>query len=210
MPQSVFLSVPIGLAAAYLTCSIGRPAAVWAGRAFIGLLALAALRLCLSIDAAMVDDPRYDAERWMAQHVPPGETIEAWGLNAFLPRFPPGAVVTRLDRKPLKGRNPLPGVQEIEAPFEAVENRQPRFIVVSGFWLLDYLSDDAAMPGAGRIVQPVRQRVLADSAARAYFGALIRGERGYHVAHASNYRAGLWAAPGGYESLGQTIYILQR
>ena len=210
LPQSVFLAVPIGLGAEYLTRCAGRPVAAWAGKALAGLLALMALRLSLSIDAAMIDDPRYDAERWMAQHVRPGETIEALGLNAFLPRFPPAAIVTRLDRKPLAGRNPLPGVQEIEAPFEAVERRQPSFIVVNAFWLRNYLAGEATAADDGRIVQPVRQRVLADVAARAYFAALTNGGLGYHVSHLSQYRPGLWAKPDGYESLGQTIYILQR
>lgn len=210
LPQSVFLAVPVGLGADILTRSASRSVAAWAGKALAGLLGLMALRLCLGIDAAMINDPRYDAERWMARHVRPGETIEALGLNAFLPRFPPAAIVTRLDRKPLAGRNPLPGVREIEAPVEAVESRQPRFIVVSAFWLRDYLSDEAAAADDGRIIQPVRRSVLADAAARAYLAGLTSGGRGYHVAHLSQYRPALWAGVEGYESLAQTIYILER
>lgn len=202
LPQSVFLAVPAGIGAAWLT-------RVWAGEAATALAGLMALRLCLSINAAMIDDPRYDAEHWMADHVQPGETIEAWGLNAFLPRFPASAAVSRLDQKPLQARNPLPGVQEIAGPFDAAGSRKPRFIVVSAFWLTDYLGG-APLPGEGRIVQPVHRAALADAAAQAYVRDLLGGARTYRIAHVAAYQPGIWAAPDGYESLGQAIYILQR
>ena len=49
-----------------------------AGSAAIAATALLALHHCLAISAAMLQDPRYDAESWMAAHVRPvmGDAVE--------------------------------------------------------------------------------------------------------------------------------------
>ena len=79
------------------------------GRGVLLLVALAALHQAVAINAAMLFDPRYDAERWMAAHVKPGDVIETYGQNCFLPRFPQNAQVIRVGQGSLKLRNPSAG-----------------------------------------------------------------------------------------------------
>ncbi len=209
LPQSLFLACYIGVAIdslAYATRSWIR----YPARVAILAVAVVAFFGCAAIDAAFVGDSRYDAERWLVAATRPGDRIEAYGLNAFLPRFPVTATVTRLDRKPLKLRNPLPGVIEIEQPFRDVATRNPRFLVMNGFWLEDYLRTDITGSVDGRITQPVQASVARETENRNYFTALFHGNLPYHLAHVARYQRGVWPALAGYESLTQTIFIFER
>lgn len=209
LPQSVLLAVYIGMAADWLT----RLSNAWVARgATIAVASIAGVALvrCLAIDAAFIGDPRYDAERWMAANVHPSDTVEALGLNAYLPRFPPGAVVSRFDTKPLPQRNPLPNVIEIRGPFEALAEHNSRFIVANAFWLRDYLRPEPIATGDGRIVQQTQQAVFRELPARRYFQALLQGQLGYRIARTSTYAPKFWPTVEGYESLTQTIFILER
>jgi hypothetical protein len=206
LPQSVFIAVYVGLAVDKLISA----SQVWvrnAGTALCLVTACYALYLCLGVDAAFVADPRYDAERWMEGHVAPGDTIEIYGLNAYLPRFPKGAVMSRVGPKPLKARNPLPLVSEIRQSYRAIAERRPRFLVVPGFWVQDYL--EPAISRGGRAVPKVRQIAHGDLDARYYFEALFAGRLPYKVAHESRYSAILRLPANAYESLGQTVYIFE-
>ena len=209
LPQSVLLAVYMGIAADRLTRSANR----WFARgSTVLILSIAGVALfrCLAIDAAFIGDPRYDAERWMVANIRPSDTIEALGLNVYLPRFPRDAVVTRLDRKPLSRRNPLPNVTEIEERFDSVATRNPRFIVVNAFWLRDYLMLEPVSADDGRIVQQTRQSIFRETAARKYFSALLDGKLGYRIARVSAYIPNFWPDLEGYESLTQTIFVLER
>jgi len=209
LPQSIFLAVYIGIAIDKLS----RASAPWIRYGAVGLVSvIAALGLyqCLGIDAAFLGDPRYDAERWLAANVRPGDVIETYGLNAYLPRFPRDAIVTRLDLKPLKSRNPLPHVTELDQPLGSIVARHPRFVVVSAFWVRDYLSPVAVSPTDGRAMPRVMQTSIKDLAARGYFGALFGDRLPYRIAHKSSYARGFWPAASGYESLCQTIYLFER
>ncbi|HEX4273293.1 MAG TPA: glycosyltransferase family 39 protein, partial [Rhizomicrobium sp.] len=106
LPQSVLACVYIGIAAEMLAFP-ARESMRLAGRGVLLLVALAALHQVIAINAAMLFDPRYDAERWMAAHVKPGDVIETYGQNCFLPRFPENARVIRIGQGSLKLRNPL-------------------------------------------------------------------------------------------------------
>ena len=209
LPQSLFLSCYIGIAADCITH--GRPRWIrYATNGVVFCLALMAFSRCAAIDAAFVGDSRYDAEQWMKVATRPGDGIEAYGLNAFLPRFPVTAVVSRLDRKPLQLRNPLPGVREIDQAFRAVADRNPRFLVINGFWVQPYLDAKSAPPVDGRISQRARSSVGQESENCKYFTALFNGTLPYRLAHVARYHAGLWPALEGYESLAQTIFIFER
>ena len=209
LPQSVFLAVYIGIAAGELVCL--RPSwARWAGRSLVLAIALLAFYHCAGVTAAFVNDPRYDAERWLKENVRAGDTIDAYGLNVYLPRFPEGASVTRPGPKPLKRRNPLPNVTEVLQPYDAAVSRQPRFIVVSGYWVQDYLMTGTEPPGRGRVIQKVRQSGRQDAAARHYFGALFEGRLPYRLGHKSIYSRGFWPALNAYESLEQTVFLFER
>ncbi|HSS14508.1 MAG TPA: hypothetical protein VLL04_11475, partial [Rhizomicrobium sp.] len=78
-----------------------------ASRSLLAVTALLGLHWCVAVDAALLLDPRYDAEAWLAAHIKPGDAIETYGQNCFLPRFPQQALVTRIGQTDLRLRNPL-------------------------------------------------------------------------------------------------------
>lgn len=209
LPQSVFIAVYIGIAVDSLVfvqqqwLKLGARGAVLAVAAF-------ALYGCMGVVAAFLNDPRYDAERWLQAHVRAGDTIEAYGLNVYLPRFPQGANVSRIGQKSIKARNPLPNVTEIVQPYDAIAARRPRFVVFSAFSVRDYLTTNTTAPSEGRAVQKVTRSALEDSRAHLYFGMLFGGKLSYRVVHRSAYAPGIWPAPNAYESLTQTVWIFER
>ncbi|MBU6298049.1 MAG: glycosyltransferase family 39 protein, partial [Alphaproteobacteria bacterium] len=209
LPQSIFLAVYIGIAVDRLISS-SYSAVRYAAAGVVLVVSVIAFYQCAGISAAFLNDPRYDAEHWLDVNVRPGDTIETYGLNAYLPRFPRDAVVARLDRKPLAARNPLPQVTELDQPLGAVTTRRPRFLVVSAFWVRSYLRRDVAVPGDGLAIQKVKQFSASDSDAHNYFTALFDGQLPYRVAHKSVYAAGFWPSVSGYESLAQTVFIFER
>ncbi len=209
LPQSVLLAVYIGVGVAFLDVRPkGLPRQglllVCAGLAFWGFVR------CAGITTAFLADPRYDAEHWMAAHMQAGDKVEIYGLNAYLPRFPAGPVVTRVGPKPLKARNPLPGVAELRAPYGALWRRGPRFLVVPGTWVADYLYPHDDLAGRGRIVQKVRGAAQLDVDARNYFGALFGGGLPYRLVHTSAYAEPLGPSVNAYESLVQPVFIFER
>jgi hypothetical protein len=209
LPQSIFIAVYIGIAIDRLAFA-SNAFVKYAARGLAVIVAAIAFYQCAGIDAAFITDPRYDAERWLDANVRQGDMIETYGLNVYLPRFPKRAIVTRLDRKPLKARNPLPHVTEIYQPFEAVAIRHPRLLVVSAFWVRDYLERNIAEPRDGRAIQKVQQSSFKEIAARNYFRALFEGKLPYRLAHQSAYASGFWPSVDGYESLAQTVFIFER
>lgn len=208
LPQTILLAVYAGIAADRI-CTWSQPQVKVGVRVLLVALLGWGLYACGGIVAALLNDPRYDAERWLAAHVEPGTRVETYGLNAYLPRFPAGAIVTRLDVKPADRRNPLPGVHDIDQPFGAVASRHPRFIVVSEFWVRDYLKDERSVPRSGRVVQAVKLSQAAQAEPRTYFRALYGGKLRYRIAHQSQYVPHLWPAVEGYESLAQRVDIFE-
>lgn len=209
LPQSVFIAVYIGIAVDALVFA----SSAWlrlVSRVVCVVTACYALYLCAGIDAAFLADPRYDAESWMRSHIRRGERVEVYGLNAYLPRFPEGAVVTRVGPKPLKVRNPLPGVSERLQSYGGIASRAPTYIVVPGFWVRDYLEPARRSAPEGRAVPEVRLAAYADRDARSHFGALFGGKLPYRLAHKSVYSAPLGPGAEAYESLVQPVFIFER
>jgi hypothetical protein len=203
--------------------------AVYAGVAFDGLLgALEAPRLallrygafalasatlawgvfeCAAVDASLVLDPRYDAEAWLAANVKDQDSVEIYGANAYLPRLPSNARVARVDTSPLRGRNPLPGVVELEAPFADIEARKPRFVVVTEAWSWRWFMD---APPPGRVVPPEQAERQRDEATRAYFRGLHEGRIGYRLAHVSAFASTFWPRRSIHNSTANVVRIFQR
>jgi 4-amino-4-deoxy-L-arabinose transferase-like glycosyltransferase len=205
LPQAVLACVYIGIAADALAFS--RPARRLAGRFILATLAVVALHHVIGVNAAMLMDPRYDAERWMAAHVAPGDTVEIYGQNCFQPRFAPGMKVSRVGQGALNVRNPLPGVTELRQPFSAP--RGSRFIVVSAVWARRYLRPQVPL-GAGRIYSKIQQADFANEDARGWFAGLRDGGRGYRLVHASSYNGAIWPAVHIHDSLAGAIWIYER
>jgi len=205
MPQGVLAAFYIGIAADVLAFA-AQDRLRLVGRALLAVTALLALHWCVAVNAALLMDPRYDAEAWLAAHMKPGDTIETYGQNCFLPRFPQQALVTRIGQTDLRLRNPLPGVTERQEPF--IAPRQSRFIVLSLAWARRYLR--AGVPlGAGRIYPPLQQADFANGDAHLYFTALVSEKLNYRLAYAASYR-GLWPPVHIHDSLDETIWIFER
>jgi hypothetical protein len=205
LPQAVLACVYIGIAAEALAFA-PKPWPRLAGRAALAVTALFALHQAVAINAAFLFDPRYDAEHWMAGHMAPGDRIETFGQNCFLPRFPSNAKVTRVGQGDLKVRNPLPGVTEVRAPFGA--DRGARFVVVNAKWAERYLRPQTS-PGAGRIYSRLQQADFRNQDARRFFAGLLGGNAGYRLVYTAHYD-GLWPAVHIHDSLGETIWIFER
>jgi len=207
LPQALLVAVYAGLAAEWLA-SLPPPVLRSLGALYLLFVFLGGLYACTGIAAAMVNDPRYDTERWLQAHAAHGASVETYGLNAYLPRFPDGTLVTRLDTKPAKRRSPLPDVTELDQPFDALPMRHPRFIVVSGFWVRRYLDD--SQPAAGRVFQLASRSVREQARTQEYFRVLLAGKLGYRIVHRSAYDPGFWPATDDYAGVGQTVYVLER
>ena len=206
LPQAILGCVYIGVAASWLT-SLSQPTMRLAASAAIVLTALVSLHYCIAVSAAMLQDPRYDAQSWMQAHVRPGETIETYGQNAYLPHFPPGATVIRVDGKPLSRRNPLPGVREVQARFDAP--RASRFLVVNDWWMRHFTEPQSEL-GGYRTPSPVQAALYRDTAARRYFTALRDGRLPYRLAYRATPANGFWPQEHIHESLNEAILIYER
>lgn len=206
LPQAVLACVYIGIAASWLI-ALSRRWGRLAGGGLITVTALLALHHCLAVSAAMLQDPRYQAEAWMRTHIRPGEMIETYGQNAYLPRFPKGATVLRVGPRPPGARAPLSGVREVQEPFDAPRN--PRFIVVNDWWLRHYTQPQSEL-GGRRLPSRAQAALYGDMRARSYFRALQDGRLAYRLVYAASPAAGIWPQVHIHESLNETILIFER
>lgn len=182
---------------------------LWLARAIAGMSIGLSLRLAANVDAALLLDPRYDAEAWMRSHVAPGQILETYGRNAYLPRFPGGVHVERVGPEPAGGRSPLPGVDERVDGFDNVALRRPKWIAISEAWAWRYLEDSPRDLLPGRRVARA-EFASVDSTSRAYFRSLLRGEKGYRIVHTSAWISKAWPVVHIHASTGGTVWVLER
>jgi hypothetical protein len=207
LPPILFLSLYAGLA---LDSALGACTKAWQrALAAGGAAALFAWSLfdCAAVDANLLLDPRYDAEAFLRAHVESGDLIEVYGSNAYLPRLPAGASATRVDIAPLGGRNPLPRVVEVEARFEDVESRRPRWIVVPEAWAWRYR---IGPPPPGHILAAGQAARQNDLATRAYFASLYDGRGSYALAHLSDWTSTFWPRADIHASTARPVRIFER
>jgi hypothetical protein len=169
-----------------------------------------ALFKCIAVDAAMVRDPKYDAERWIHDHVRPTDLMEIYGSNVQLPRLPADGTIERVDVSSVEGRNPIPGVKEVQARFSDIETRHPRFILVPEFWSARYLIEAESVAPLGRVLSAGQQRLEGDLDSRAYFHALRDERLPYRLAHVSQWESTFWPQVDIHASLTRTIWIFER
>ena len=166
---------------------------------------------CTAIDANMLFDPRYGAEAWLAAHIRDDApvTVETYGANAYLPRFPKGAQVSRIDVSALTSRNPLPNVVEVQAQFADIEERKPHYIVVTEAWVWRYFIKGAE---PGRVVTPEQAERERDNASREYFWNLHTHQGGIHyrLVHESKFTSSLWSWREIHQSTAHDIRIFER
>ena len=206
LPQAVLACVYIGIAAQMLIDQ-RQPLVRWLGRSVVALVALMSMHQAFVIDIAMLQDPRYDAQRWLAQNARLGDTVELYDRNWLLPRLPDGVHAWRVGQSDIAKRNPMVGVVELRQPFADIATRRPRFILVSDVWLQRYRPMSAK---DGRSLSPNQQADLRDGDARQYFTALMQGRLGYRLVHLSQAPADIWPVVHLHDSLNEPLVIYER
>ncbi|MBL8612292.1 MAG: glycosyltransferase family 39 protein [Myxococcales bacterium] len=209
LPQHVFFAVYVGVAVA----------SAWSIRARLprllarGALALAFARAlfdAVSIDAALVLDPRYEAEAWLEEHARAGDVVETYALNVYLPRFPAKTKVVRVGPGPADKRNPLPAVTEVQDAYGNVAARRPRFIVVSQGWVWRYLLDPEQHMEPGRVLPPTQKSTGAEADGSSFFRGLVAGQRGYREAYKARWTSKIFPRLDLHASTGQEVWIYER
>ncbi len=173
LPQSVFLVPYAGLA--FDCVWRARPrfhaALVLAGAAALGPAAVGVA----SLDATLIRDPRYEAERFLAT-LSAGAAVEVYGGPIFLPRVPRGLVATRPGVEPLSDRQAIAGVTDIVDPFMDPRARRPAAIVLA----TEVSNVASTRPTLGTGAYALAQ--YADDRSHAFFRGLLDGTLGYdHV-----------------------------
>ena len=211
LPQAMLAGVYGGVAVEAFLFRARAPLARWLGRLSVAAAFALALFAAADVDANLLLDPRYDAEAWLRAHVRPGESIETYGLNVYMPRFPEGAHVVRVGPEPEDHRNPMPGVEEKLDPYGEASARAPGYIVVSEGWAWRYLLDpDEGLPG-GHQLPPTQRETESDAASSAYFRALTRSDYGtYRLVHVADWKSRLWPPIEIHASTSREIWIYAR
>lgn len=201
MPVWVLLGVYAGHGASVLWKNV-------AARAFVVVGAAWALFQALTVIVNLAQDPRYDAEAWLESQVLPGETIETYGLNVYLPRLPKRAHVVRVGQD--AHRNPMPGFEEVRDAFSNIEQRKPKYVVVSLGWAWRYLHDADMRQAPGRVMPPTQQASARELDGRTYFQALIHQKLNYRTVHMSAFTSRIWPRFDIHASTGREIFVLER
>ncbi len=191
LPQALMFAIYGGSAVEALVFAAPRGVRLGA-RALTAIGLALGLHACISVDVNLLFDPRYDAEAWLRAHVRPGETIETYGLNVYLPRFPADARVIRVGPDPIEKRNPIPGIEEIAASYGDAPSRDARWIVFSTGWGWRYLIRPDIELNTGRQLAPTQMRSATDEAATAWFERLTRSTDAFGFVHESKYPLAEW------------------
>jgi hypothetical protein len=124
-----------------------------------------------SVDATLLADPRYEAERFL-DSLAPGTAIEVYGGPIFLPRIPAKLVATRPGIEPISERQLIPGVTEIVDPALDPRPRAPAAIVLA----TELSSVEATEPPPP---SPFGLMQYRDARSHALFRGLYDGSLGY-------------------------------
>ncbi len=170
LPQAVFF-LPYG--ALCLELAGARRGAVRAALALVGSAALlGALVGVASLDATLLADPRYEAERFLAS-LPAGAHVEVYGGPIFLPRVPPALVAARPGVEPSSERQHIPGVVELVDPAMDPRPRAPAAIVLA----TELSNRESLEPPAASL--PFALAQYRDARSHALFRALADGSYGF-------------------------------
>jgi hypothetical protein len=214
LPQMLIAAVYGGVALDFLVFEIrglgAARAARWISRACVAAAFAVALFEVADVDANLLLDPRYDAEAWLRDHVAPGDLVETYGLNVYMPRFPAGSRVVRVGPSADDHKNPMPGVEEVLAAYGDASARGARFIVFSEGWVWRYLLDPNAFASHGHMLPPTQRETGSDKEATAYFRALTTGAYApYKRAYVARWTSKAWPALDIHASTSREIWIFE-
>ena len=209
LPQLILLAAYGGIALDLLTAQRVKWR-FWTSWIITVSIGGAAVFACASVTAALLLDPRYDAEAWLREHARPGDLIETHSLNVYLLRFPSDARVIRVGPDPVQRRNPMPGITEVTDEYGHAEARNPRFIVVSEGWVWRYLLDPNVHLPPGRVLPPTQIKTGSDLDGSTFFPALLENRRGFHHVHSSYWTSHFFPRLDFHASTSREIWIFER
>ncbi|HEY4015134.1 MAG TPA: hypothetical protein VGM06_17440 [Polyangiaceae bacterium] len=170
LPESIFLPAYAALAFEWAWGRWGH------GRRWVAAAAAAVLLPAVigvvSMDATLLADPRYEAERYLAR-LPAGTHVDVVGGPIFLPRIPPALDAVRPGVEPIGDRQAIAGVLDLVDPGMDPRARGAAFIV-----LATELSDPA-MAKPGPPGPPFATMQYRDPVSRAFLAKLFGGSLGY-------------------------------
>jgi hypothetical protein len=213
MPQMQLYAVYAGGAVALLLDAASkRPVGAWMVRLGAAACIVAGVRLTACMLGTMIGDPRYIAEWYLRENVHPGDVIEVYGNNVYLPRFPAGARVERIGPNPTTARSPMPNIVEKQDRLGAVAERNPRFIVVSMGYAWRFLHRPPSEQEKGHVLPTAQAAILADEDSTSYVRRLFAGEAGYKVAYHCWYpgHGALLPPRHLHASLASDVYVFER
>jgi hypothetical protein len=209
LPQVIFLAPYAGIALAQLFVA-RTMLARWLVRGAIAAALGLALYTCIELDVNLLLEPRYDTEAFLRAHARAGDVVELHGLNVYLPRIQPGPKFVRIGPTDPARRGPIPGLDEIQAPYASIALRQPKFIVISECWVWRYLPDIFVNTPDGR-VQPKTQLLdAADQDATGFYGSLFAGVLPYRIAHTARFEHSFFRRHHLHGSVGCPVYTFER
>lgn len=173
LPESIFL-------APYLAMTIEAaielfPKMQTAVYAICAISLAPALLAVANVDATLIADPRYVAEKWI-DALPNGTHVEVYGSAQFLPRLDSNVVATRPGIEPIGDRRHIDGVTEILDPNLDPRPRKPVAII-----LATELSTEAMTSVDSGPAPPVWMS-YRDPKSHAFFRGLSDGSLGYQRA----------------------------
>mgnify|MGYP000864625549 CR=1 FL=1 len=208
LPQMLGAAVYAGIGLEWVWTLHGMAVLRWSTRiATVAILVLSAWE-CARIDTTLLAEPRYGTERFLEANAA-GQTVEVHGINVYLPRFPKDAKVTRVGPSDPARRGPIPGVEEVEARLSAIEERKPRFIVVSECYVWRYLGR-SARGRDGHVVPSTQGRDANDVDATSFFQSLFRFELPYRLAREDRVENHWFPRAELHASLGCPMYVFER
>ena len=191
LPLGFWLSFYAGVAVAAASgeSTVPQP---WTARGVAATLAAVILLIdavcpVVALGATQRGDGRRTVEVWLRRQ-PAGTTVETYGPLVYLPRFAPPTRATRVGADPVALRNPMPGMDELQAAIADAPLRRPDVIVMSEGFALPHLADSGASPSPGRLLPGVWQTARSDTATTAFVRAAIADTL-------PNYRTCLVAGP---------------
>jgi hypothetical protein len=172
LPQTVF-----GLP--YAALLLARAWDAWPrARRWLGVAAAAcvvpALVGVVSMDATLLVDPRYEAERFLAK-LPPDTHVEVLGTTTFLPRLPADLQVVRPGTEAIADRQGIPGVTELLDPAMDPRPRAPEYIVLATVLSLEAVTWPPPPPDQ----RPFGSTAYHDDISHRLFHDLFDGSLGY-------------------------------
>jgi hypothetical protein len=211
LPQSLMLATTIGIGLDAIVAFVANASTASIGRLAVGLLLVPSAHRAVAVDVELAHDPRYAVEQWLAVHIAHGDRVEVHGNNVYLPRIPNAAHTQRVDPRPVRGRSPIPGAEEVEGRFEDMETRAPRWVVVSQAFAWRYLGTTAEGEGGGHAIARGQRAFDADRAPRAFFQDLYADRvPHYRTAFVARWRSRWWPRFEFHCSTGQEVRVFER